>query len=247
MRWLILLAALFAAGMGVEQRSGGLGQSPAAFAADSDRLLRVAGYAFAIWGPLYLGVIAHALWRLRPRGRPTALEARFAAPAVVAFTGVGLWIVAAALDAELLTIVLIVGAATALVWPLLAHADLVRAAPLRSTERWLTVWPLAALAGWLTVASPVNLLTVAAGNDALPPGPAALWPLLAVIGVAVLALAVTARVRTLAYGLPIAWGLAAVAVAEHARGAELLAAAAAGAASLTVVGGLILLGLRPRR
>lgn len=247
LRGLILVTTLASVAIGGLNGSGRWGQPPAEFAADSDRLLRVAAYAFSIWGPIYLGLIAYAVRGVLV-GTDSPLASRLAVPSLVAVAGIGLWIVAAAADAELWTIVLIVGSATALVWPLLAHADLVRAPPRWSWDRAFVLWPLAALAGWLTVASPVNLLTVAAGDAALPPGvPEGVWPFVAVVGAAAAALAVTAKLRTLAYPLPIAWGLGGVAVAEHLRGADVLALAAAAAASAAAIGGLTLSIVPARR
>ena len=83
--------------------------------------------------------------------------------------GIGLWIVAAALDWEVATIVLIFGVADRPADPAAAAMPApIRALSLRDRDRWMTVWPLALLAGWLTVAAPVNLITVATGNGDLP-------------------------------------------------------------------------------
>mgnify|MGYP003645092155 FL=1 len=53
-RLLVLASALFAVVIGQSQVLMGWGQSPAEFAADSDATLRVAGFAFAIWGIIYV-------------------------------------------------------------------------------------------------------------------------------------------------------------------------------------------------
>ena len=247
LRWAILAVTLLSVAAGGLNGSGRWGQSPAEFAADSDRLLRVAAYAFSIWGPIYLGLLAYAVRGVLPGRTFSALEQRLALPSLLAVAGIGLWIVAAAADAELWTIVLIVGSAVVLVWPLLAHADLARALPARSAERTLVLWPLAALAGWLTVAAPVNVLTVAAGDGALPRGvPETAWPLLAVGLAAGAGLLVTARLRSLAYPIPIAWGLVGVAVAERVRDADLLSWMAGGGA-LVVLLGSAALAWAPRR
>jgi hypothetical protein len=109
----------------------------------------------------------------------------------------------------------------------------------------MTVWPLAMLAGWLTVAAPVNLITVATGNGWLPEvlSPT-VWAILAIVVVAGVALGVTQRLRTLAYGLPIAWGLLGAFVAEQARNPML--AYVALAAGVTVLVGAIVLSFRLR-
>ena len=112
-------------------------------------------------------------------------SAAFGWPSVLALLGIGWWIVAAAWDLEVATIVLIFGSLTVLLIPLLRKADAIRALSNKDRDRWMTVWPLAALAGWLTVAAPVNLLTVATGNGDLPAAlPPTAWALIAVVAAA---------------------------------------------------------------
>lgn len=245
-RLLILLAALFAIGISQAQILMGWGQSPAEFAADSDATLRVAGYAFAIWGVIYLGLLIYAVRQALPDTPDSALRNRLAWPSALALTGIGVWILAAAYDYEIATIVLIFGSLLVLLVPLLGNATAIRALPLGDKERWLTVWPLAMLAGWLSIASPVNLITIATGNGWLPDAPSPTVVAMAAIGlVALLALFVTARLRTLAFALPVAWGLGGVFVAEQGRN-PLLAQVAVGAA-VAIIAAAGLLVLRARR
>jgi hypothetical protein len=245
-RLVVLSAAVFSIAIGYSQTALGWGQSPAEFAADSDATLRVAPYAFAIWGLIYLGVLAYAVRQALPQTGESDPIRWFGWPSVAALLGIGWWIVAAALDWEPATIVLIFGSGAVLIAPLLLNARAIRALPRGDRDRWLTVWPLAMLAGWLTVAAPVNLLTVATGNGALPAVlPPTGWALLAVAAVVALGLFVTWRTRLLAYPLPIAWGLLAVFVAEQARNPG-LAFPALAASAVVLVGGLILVfQLRP--
>jgi hypothetical protein len=228
----VLVAAVAAVVVGQANGSGAWGQSPGEFAADSDANLRVSGWAFAIWGPIYAGLLAFAVWQTlrRSDGRVTDL---LGWPAALALSGIGLWIVAAAYDAEPATAVIIISSALALILPLWVGADRMRAAT--GLDRRLGVWPLSALAGWLTVASPVNVVTVLSGNGDLP-SPALAWSLGAVAGVTLLALAVSRRIGTVFYALPIAWGLFGVAVAEWSRN-PMLAWTAAAALAVCVIGG----------
>ncbi len=245
-RLIVLAAALFAVIAGQLQQFAGIGQTPAEFSADSDATLRVVGWAFAIWGPIYLGLIAYAVRQVLPRTGESEMIRRFGWPSVLAMLGIGWWILAAAWDLEVATIVLIFGALIVLLSPLLANARLIRSLGRKDMDRWLVAWPLGALAGWLTVASPVNLLTVATGNGDLPAVLApTVWALLAVAGVAAFGLFVTWRTRLLAYPLPIAWGLLGVFTAEQAKGNATLAYGAI-AASVVVLGGALWLTLGQR-
>lgn len=247
-RLAVFACALFAVVMGQLQQLANLGQTPAEFAADSDASLKVAGWAFAIWGPIYLGLIVYAVRQLLPKTRESEMLRAFGWPSVLAFLGIGWWILAAAWDLEVGTIVLIFGSLTVLLIPLLQKAPAIRALPKGDRDRWMTVWPLAALAGWLTVAAPVNLLTVATGNGDLPAAlPPTGWALVAVALASGMGLFVTWRTRILAYPIPIAWGLIGVFAAEQEKGNAILAFAALAAALIVLGGSLVIaLGLRPK-
>jgi hypothetical protein len=242
-RLLVLAATIFAIVIGQAQVLLQWGQSPAEFAADSDATLKVAGYAFAIWGVIYLWLLVYAVRQALPGTGESKLIHRLGWPSVAALLGIGWWILAAAFDQEMATIVLIFGSLAVLLLPLLANAGTIRALPRGDRDRWMTVWPLALLAGWLTIASPVNLITVATGNGWLPEvlSPT-VWAILAIVVVAGVALGVTQRLRTLAYGLPIAWGLLGAFVAEQTRNPML--AYVALAAGVTVLVGAIVLSFR---
>jgi hypothetical protein len=242
-RLLVLAATIFAIVIGQAQILLQWGQSPAEFAADSDATLKVAGYAFAIWGVIYLWLLVYAVRQALPGTGESKLIHRLGWPSVAALLGIGWWILAAAFDQEMATIVLIFGSLAVLLLPLLANAGTIRALPRGHRDRWMTVWPLALLAGWLTIASPVNLITVATGNGWLPEvlSPT-VWAILAIVVVAGVALGVTQRLRTLAYGLPIAWGLLGAFVAEQTRNPML--AYVALAAGVTVLVGAIVLTFR---
>ena len=247
-RLILLSAVIFAIAIGYSQTAIGWGQSPAEFSADSDETLKVASYAFAIWGLIYLGLFAHAVFQLLPQGRGRPLTEALGWPAVGALLGIGWWVVAAALDAETTTIVLIFASLLVILIPLLLKARQIRALKPKDPELWLTAWPLMLLAGWLTIAAPVNLLTVVTGNEALPDVlPPTSWAILAVGLVSLTALLVTARLRQIAYALPIAWGLLGVFVAEQPRN-TLLAYVALTAGVAVLVGAIILsFRLRPVR
>lgn len=221
-RVIVLIAALFAPVVGYGQMLLGLGQMPAEFAADGDSTLRVAGYAFSIWGLIYAGLLVYGVWQLLPRTGESDLLSRMGWPSAAAMFGIGLWVVASAADWKAATVILIVASGLVLIAPMLMSAHLIRAAPSRDSDRWLIAWPLGLLAGWLTIASAVNILTVATANDILPPGMTpTMWAITAVLIVVAISLLVTWRLRLMAYPLPIAWGLLGVFVAELERNALL--------------------------
>jgi hypothetical protein len=245
-RLIVLVCAVFAVLVAQVQMMMGWGQTAAEFAADSDATLKVASYAFAIWGVIYLGLLIYAVRQALPSTGESELLTRLGWPSALALLGIGWWIVAAAFDWEIGTIVLIFSSLLALLIPLVANARSIRSLPRTDMERWMVVWPLALLAGWLGIAAPVNLLTVLTGNGDLPTvlSPT-MWALLAIVVVMVKALAVTWTLRTPAYALPIAWGLLGVFVAEIERNPA-LAGGAVVAAGVTLVSAFVLtFRLRP--
>lgn len=246
-RLVVLASTVFAVVIAYAQMATGWGQTPAEFAADSDATLRVAGYAFSIWGLIYLGLLVYAVRQALPQTGESRLIHRLGWPSVAALLGIGWWIVASAFDWEWATVALIFGSLLALVIPLVTEAGTIRALDRTDRDRWTVVWPLGLLAGWLTVASPVNLLTILTGNGSLPASPSPdVWALIAIGVVTAVALVITARIRTLAYPLPVAWGLLGVFVAEQARERELVAYGAL-AAAVAVLVGAIVLSFRLRR
>ena len=104
-----MAAAVFAVVIGQTQVLLQWGQSPAEFAADSDATLKVAGYAFAIWGIIYLGLLIYAVRQVLLKSSGSPLRDRLGWPSALALTGIGVWIVAAAYDWEWATIGLIFG------------------------------------------------------------------------------------------------------------------------------------------
>ena len=239
-RLVVLAAAVFAVVVPVVQSLGGFGLSQAEFAADGNQTLRVAGYAFSIWGALYLGLLIYAGRQALPQTGESVLINRMGWPSVVAFFGIGLWIVAAALNLKAASVVIIFASLLALLVPILASGKTIRSTGPMDRDRWFLIWPLAALAGWLTVAAPLNLITTATAFDALPAflSPTG-WAIAAIVAVVLVGAAVTASLRTLAYPLPIAWGLVGAFVAEQERN-PVLGFTALGAAFLLVVAAVIL-------
>ena len=246
-RWIVLGTAIFAIAISQLQMGLGWGQSAAAFAADSDATLKVIGWAFAIWGVIYLGLALYAIRQVLPQTGESDLIHAFGWPSVLAFAGIGLWIVAAAFDWEVATIVLIFGSLIVLLIPLLTNARRIRALSMGDRDRWFTVWPLSLLAGWLTIAAPVNLLTVATGNGDLPMTLSpTMWAIIAVVAVSLVAVLVTWRIRTIAYGLPVSWGLVGVFVAEQSRNSVLAFTAVIAAVAVLVIDVVIVLAQRRR-
>lgn len=244
-RLAVLAAAVFAVIMPLIQHLTGWGLGQAQFAAQGDETLRVAGYAFSLWGLLYLGLLIYAGRQALPQTGESVLINRMGWPSVVAFFGIGLWIIVAALNLKAASVIVIFAALLALLIPMLASARTIRATGAMERDRWFLIWPLAALAGWLTIAAPLNLITVATAFEALPAALSPLgWAIVAVLAVVLTGLGVTWALRTLAYPLPIAWGLVGAFAAEQETQPLLAFTALAAAFLLVVAAVIVVFGLR---
>jgi hypothetical protein len=223
MRLLVLLALVAALAAPASQALFGWGLQAQDFAGQGDQTLRAAGYAFSIWGVIYLGLIAYAVYQALPAqsGNPTLAKLRGASAFTIAACGA--WICASALNWRWATVVIIVSAATVLTLALARQAA-GRKNPRDSAFVW---WPLGLLAGWLTIASGINVLTVLTAERLIPAG-SPVWAFSGIAAVGLAAISGLHATRLTAYGLPITWGLVAVWVAErHDKPGVALAALAA--------------------
>jgi hypothetical protein len=230
--FVVLLLALIQPFASLFHEVTGLGLSVPEFARDGDEVLRAAGYAFSIWGVIYAACMAYGVYQAWPRRQPSALEDRLGWPSAVAFACCTAWVIIATLDLKAASIAVIIAGALALIIPLVTAQRLL--AGVSGRQRWLVAWPLGALAGWLTVASAINVVTVLAAQGYLSdPATADLAAYGAVLVAAAIAVGVVLRTGLIPYALTVGWGLVAVAVAEAGRHPDY--ATAAGAAFLVLL------------
>ncbi len=181
-----------------------------------------AGYAFGIWGLIYLWLIALAVTGLLARRADPAWDAPRAALIISLGVGSG-WIAVANASAVW---------ATVLIWIMLAGAlaALWRVPQGDGLARWLGAAPVAIYAGWLTAASCVSVGLMLAGYGVTGPVAAALLALALALAIGV---GVQLRLgRAALYGLTVIWALVGVLVAN--LGDTPVVALAAGAGTLAM-------------
>ena len=216
----------------------GWGLTASEFSSQGDSTLRVAGYAFSIWGVIYALLIAYAV-RAALGARPD-LRRLTDWPVAAASLGCGVWIICAGLNLRWLTVAVIVAA---LVAALLGLFSLSRAGlTLGLKDRLTLLLPISLLAGWLTVASVVNLLTVLTAEQLIGGGQASTLAIAGVATAGLMAIAVLLATRVASYVAPVAWGLVGVWVAEAAGKPTVGVAALIGAGVLIMAA--VLLSLR---
>lgn len=208
----VVAAALFAVATPIVQSlMGTIAVGQGDLVNDGNQTLEAAGYAFAIWGLIYAGMMAYAGYQALPSTPNTPGLRMLGWPSVVAMTGCGAWLIAAAMDAKWATVAIIVLAAASLCVPLVKRYPVQR-----SADFWFVAAPLSLLAGWLTVASAINVLTVLTSYQVIQPDAAQAWAAGGIVAVMIVGVGITAVSRNWVYPLPIAWGLIGVAVAEQA-------------------------------
>lgn len=199
------------------------GYDPAAFPVQIARnAIQPAGWAFSIWGLIYVWLIVHAGFGAFARsGDPAWRPVR---PALAISLAIGTaWLALALFDPITATLAIVVMAAGAL-WAIL-QAD-------TSRDRWLLSAPLALYAGWLTAAAGVSLSVLVSGYGLLPNTISALVFLGLVLAVA--AAVQARRPRQPLYSAAVIWALIGVAAANGTELPLITAAALFGAVGLTV-------------
>lgn len=220
-------ALAFAAGSAMS--SGFDGFDPAAFPNPVEDLpLTPAGYAFSIWGVIFIALILNAFYGLIKRDTDAGWDAtRW--PLFITQTIGAAWIGIATVSPVMATIT---------IWLMLAGALVALRRGLDTPETWWMHVPLALLAGWLTAASWVALTTTLVGFTALSPATGS-W--LGLAGALVTALAVLRSLPQAGYGIAVIWALIGVMVSNLSGNLPFLIATGAGAA---VVAGMTLTALR---
>lgn len=192
-----------------------------------DPPVQPAGWAFSIWGLIYLWLIVSAGFGVWKRADDADWH-RARLPLTIALLVGVPWLAIANMSAIWATITIYLMAAGAI--------GAFLAAP--SRDIWLLRVPLGLFAGWLSAASFVSLATTGAGYGLVMDATG--WAILSIIAATLLSLIVQLRrPRAASYGLTVAWALFAILIANGTALPGLVAAA-----SLVAVLGALLLARR---
>ncbi|NSX56353.1 tryptophan-rich sensory protein [Parasulfitobacter algicola] len=166
-----------------------------------DPPIQPAGYAFSIWGLIYLWLLLSAVYGLIKRVDDDTWD-RTRLPLIISL-GIGAaWLPVALSSAEWATALIIVMLAGALI-------ALLRAP---SQDRWWLQAPIAIYAGWLTAASLVSIAILGAGYGI---GTSVTWAYISLTCTLALAIYIqTQKPSAPEYGLTIIWALVAIIIAN---------------------------------
>lgn len=181
-----------------------------------------AGYAFAIWGLIYLWLAVLALTGATARRADPAWQG-IHLPLTLSLGPGALWLWVAGFAP--------VAASALIVWMLACALWALARAPM--TDRWLLQAPIAIYAGWLTAAAHVSAGVVLGGHGWLSSDAAALLALASALALALLVL--RARPQAPEYGLTVIWALVGVMVGNLDGSALVFWAAGAALATLAAL------------
>ncbi len=177
-------------------------------------LITPAGYAFAIWGLIYIGLIAFSIYQALPAQRHQAAIAQVSWAVIGACLLQILWVYAFLTARFWLSVALMLGI---LVCLMAAYVQTRSVRPSRSV-RWLLRSPISIYFSWITVAAVVNVSSALVIS--LPPvwstvftGSVGLTAVMMLVS-AGLAATVALKYRDVAYLAVTVWALSAIAVRQ---------------------------------
>ncbi|WP_369766096.1 aquaporin [Erythrobacter sp. SD-21] len=197
-------------------------------------LITPAGWAFAIWGPLFFGSAFYAIWQALPAQRDNVLLAQIGWPSVLALSMQGVWAIYTQFaNLTVISALIIVTSLAALL--VILHRLVAFERPFSLAERTIVAITFSALAAWLTAASIVNISASivyhgVGGSGQFP----MITAMIVAVGGVIAAVAVARSRGNPWYALVFAWALFAI----YMRGGQENGAIALA----TLVAGLLVLG-----
>ncbi len=204
-------------------------------------LFTPAGYVFSIWGVIYLGLIAFAVYQALPAQRADArLKAVFPWFQAAALFNMA-WIFAWHYNQVPLSMVLMLGLLGSLIAIYLRLG--IGQRPFALRERWAVQVPFSIYLGWISVATIANAaaLLFVWQWDGFGLSPA-IWSAVVLAVGTLLGLAMMALRREVAYVLVLVWAFIGIVVKFNAAQPVVAWAAGVGVAVLLI--GMVVLGLR---
>ena len=166
-----------------------------------DVAVQPAGWAFSIWGLIYVALVIHAAYGVLKYKTDAAWDRGRVALLVSLAVG-AIWLPVALLSPIWATI---------LIWVMLLSvlASLYQSAD--AAPSWLARWPVALYAGWLSAASFVSIGLLLAGYGWMEEKPAAI---VALVLATIFAAYNSHRLASWPYGAAVTWGFFGIAVAN---------------------------------
>jgi len=216
------------------------GQTTGQISAKYESLFTPAGYAFSIWGLIYLGLLIYAIYQALPAQRQNVALASINKPFLLNCAANSVWIFAWHYDfvvVSLLLMFVILGTLIS-IYRKLGIAN----GPASRSRRLFVHLPFSIYTGWITVATIANISAVQTGLGWDAAGLSAIdWTLIKLAVAGAIAAIVVLRRGDVAYGLVVAWAGYGIVVKQGAT------AAVAGAAEAVVLVALFVISFQTWR
>lgn len=157
MRLLLLLLALSMPLVAWFSQQGAFGPTNGALSDRYPTLVVAAGYAFSIWGLIFLLDVLFGFWQLSSKRRPDGTVARIRLPAALGFALTAAWMPVFSQQLFWLALLIIWASLGCLLWCALRLA---RDPAPEPGQAWLAWLPLSLHAGWLSLAAVLNTAQV---------------------------------------------------------------------------------------
>lgn len=224
MRLLVLLFALSMPLVAWMSQRGVFGPTQGEISDRYPTLLVAAGWAFSIWGLIFLLDVVYALWQLTGDRRRDIRLTRIAPYAAGGFALTTIWMPLFSMGLFWACLVVIFAALACVAraaWILSRYEG-----PRRVSHLWGTI-PLSLHAGWLSLAAFLNLAQVIVAHRLLPTDDMLGWSLALLAATAVVLFVLNHGMRgNVAYAAAAIWGLVAVHVKQSGwtlEGADVVA------------------------
>jgi hypothetical protein len=171
-----------------------------------------AGYVFAIWGLIYLGLLAYTIYQALPRQRDNATLDRVGWLYVVTCVANSIWLVLWHYQIYWATVIFMLALLIPLIVIYLALGT--GRTPTSAGERWCVRVPFSIYLGWITVATVANFTTLLSdlgwgnGYDTT----SAVWAAIMLVVATIVAVLISVRHGDVAYIAVIVWAFVGIAV-----------------------------------
>ncbi|MDB5269430.1 MAG: hypothetical protein JWP58_2470 [Hymenobacter sp.] len=209
------------------------GQTMGMVSAKYPTLLTPAGYAFSIWGLIFLALTIYAVWQLLPAQRHISLPDALAKPLTLASLATGAWVVLFAYELILPS----VGVMLLILGCLIVAYGRARRRIFTDAAPALAGVPLSLYLGWISVASVINItIGLRQLGWQTAEGASVTLTLGLIVVVVALGLIMSRVFRDMVFPLVVAWALVAVWVVRLREVRELGWAALIGATVVAIAG-----------
>ncbi|MBJ6110533.1 hypothetical protein JAO73_16030 [Hymenobacter sp. BT523] len=219
------------------------GQTMGQVSAKYPTLLTPAGYAFSIWGLIFLSLLVYSVWQLLPHQRSLSFPDAVARPLTLACVATSAWVVVFAYELILPS----VGVMLLLLACLVVTYGRARRRIFADAAPALAGVPFSLFLGWISVASAINItigLRLLGWQTA--EGLSLVFAILLFVVLVGLGFTISRAFRDMIFPLVVAWALVAIWVARLREIPELGWAALA-AATAVAIGGVVLSRLGGRK